>query len=199
MLTRKPSRKWARSPRRGRGDALTRTSHRAGPFGGRVPAVERREQGLAKAGNGRVRRGMYPGLCAALCRLDPPPRNLPPMRMTASWSSPQQELTAYKVVGRRSPHRPQVPLRSTGVSPATVNRHRRCDPDQLSVTPCSPPSRTLGAASGGAPEGASLTASARAVTGPRHEQRFLNNWLDNWPHTRVGKAKPAHPTSDSSP
>jgi len=27
-----------------------------------------------------------------------------------------KELTEYKVVGRRSPHRPQVPLRSTGIS-----------------------------------------------------------------------------------
>jgi transposase len=39
-------------------------------------------------------------------------------------------------------------------------------PTTKSVTPCSPPSRTLRAASGGGPKGPSLTAAARAVTGP---------------------------------
>jgi hypothetical protein len=39
-------------------------------------------------------------------------------------------------------------------------------PTTPSVTPCSPPSRTLRAASGGGPRGPSLTASARGVTGP---------------------------------
>lgn len=37
-------------------------------------------------------------------------------------------------------------------------------PSCASVTPCSPPSRTLGAASGGGPGGPSLTAAARGVT-----------------------------------
>jgi transposase len=39
-------------------------------------------------------------------------------------------------------------------------------PTRASVTPCSPPSRTLRAASGGGPRGPSLTAAARGVTGP---------------------------------
>jgi transposase len=39
-------------------------------------------------------------------------------------------------------------------------------PTTKSVTPCSPPSRTLRAASGGGPKGPSLTAAARGVTGP---------------------------------
>lgn len=38
-------------------------------------------------------------------------------------------------------------------------------PSCASVTPCSPPSRTLRAASGGGPRGPSLTAAARGVTG----------------------------------
>jgi transposase len=40
-------------------------------------------------------------------------------------------------------------------------------PSCTSVTPCSPPSRTLRAAAGGGPRGPSLTAAALAVTGPR--------------------------------
>jgi hypothetical protein len=39
-------------------------------------------------------------------------------------------------------------------------------PTRASVTPCSPPSRTLRAASGGGPRGPSLTAAARGVTPP---------------------------------
>jgi transposase len=39
-------------------------------------------------------------------------------------------------------------------------------PTPASVTPCSPPSRTLRAAAGGGPSGPSLTAAARGVTGP---------------------------------
>jgi len=39
-------------------------------------------------------------------------------------------------------------------------------PTCASVTPCSPPSRTLRAAAGGGPKGPSLTAAARGVTGP---------------------------------
>ena len=39
-------------------------------------------------------------------------------------------------------------------------------PSCASVTPCSPPSRTLRAAAGGGPKGPSLTAAARGVTGP---------------------------------
>jgi len=39
-------------------------------------------------------------------------------------------------------------------------------PSCASVTPCSPPSRTLRAAVGGGPKGPSLTAAARGVTGP---------------------------------
>src|SRR5258708_7654020 len=40
-------------------------------------------------------------------------------------------------------------------------------PSCTSVTPCSPPSRTLRAAAGGGPRGPSLTAAALGVTGPR--------------------------------
>jgi hypothetical protein len=39
-------------------------------------------------------------------------------------------------------------------------------PSRASVTPCSPPSRTLRAASGGGPKGPSLTAAPLGVTGP---------------------------------
>ena len=39
-------------------------------------------------------------------------------------------------------------------------------PSCTSVTPCSPPSRTLRAAAGGGPRGPSLTAAALGVTGP---------------------------------
>ena len=145
-------------------------------------------------------------LCRS-CRLDPPPRSLPPMRMTASWSSPQSRNSPntrlwgdVRLTDRRFPS-------GRRAYPATVNRR---SPDQVSVTPCSPPSRTLRAAPGGGPKGPSLTASARGVIGPGQvgtekrpsgrtkkltkpkkggeDTEYNTDVLDNGPHTRVGKA-----------
>jgi hypothetical protein len=85
------------------------------------------------------------------------------MRMTASWSSPQSRNSPntrlwgdVRLTDRRFPS-------GRRAYPATVNRR---SPDQVSVTPCSTPSRTLRAAPGGGPKGPSLTASARGVIGP---------------------------------
>jgi hypothetical protein len=152
-------------------------------------------------------------LCRS-CRLDPPPRSLPPMRMTASWSSPQSRNSPntrlwgdVRLTDRRFPS-------GRRAYPATVNRR---SPDQVSVTPCSPPSRTLRAAPGGGPKGPSLTASARGVIGPGQvgtekrpsdrtkkltkpkkggeDTEYNTDVLDNGPHTRVGKACPPQQTT----
>ena len=48
---------------------------------------------------------------------------------------------------------------------ARYNAHGEEVPSCASVTPCSPPSRTLRAASGGGLRGPSLTAAARGITG----------------------------------
>jgi hypothetical protein len=128
------------------------------------------------------------------------------MRMTASWSSPQSRNSPntrlwgdVRLTDRRFPS-------GRRAYPATVNRR---SPDQVSVTPCSPPSRTLRAAPGGGPKGPSLTASARGVIGPGQvgtekrpsgrtkkltkpkkggeDTEYNTEVLDNGPHTRVGK------------
>ena len=144
-------------------------------------------------------------LCRS-CRLDPPPRSLPPMRMTASWSSPHSRNSPntrlwgdVRLIDRRFPS-------GRRAYPATVNRR---SPDQVSVTPCSPPSRTLRAAPWRWPKRAILDgvcarchwarAGRDGETAIRsnketdqtkkggEDTEYNTDVLDNGPHTRVGK------------
>src|ERR1700693_3429222 len=68
--------------------------------------------------------------------MDPPPRSLPPMRMTASWfESANPGFTEYKVVRRRSPPDRRLPS-DRGASPRAAAPRN----EQLSRGP-DPPQR----------------------------------------------------------
>jgi hypothetical protein len=74
-------------------------------------------------------------------------------------SMPPVRQSSRAEVGTRT-----IPLLNSTARDAWRQPEAASGPDHPSVTPCSPPSRTLRAASGGGPRGPSLTASARAVT-----------------------------------
>src|SRR5258707_6916080 len=119
-----------------------------------------------------------------------------------------KELAEYKVVGRRSPPRPQVPLRSRGISRhGQSSQSRPGQRDTVLATVKAWPVEAADVAC--MKRRPSLTASARGVSlgqgrsgrrnGPQgrtkkltkpkrgEDTEYNTKALDNGPHTRVGK------------
>ena len=96
---------------------------------------------------------------------------------TVSWGRrklqlPQSPLRAHFVKARVRVHEYPDGALAVFHGPRCIARYSAQEhemveaPTAKSVTPCSPPSRTLRAAAGGGPRGPSLTAAASGVTGP---------------------------------